>query len=73
MRANPCHVKTLFLLKNVDMGDSLERESESERERERESQRQCIESFTAGSQEVGVVYVYWKGCGGTCKGGLLLL
>lgn len=28
MQANPHHVKVLFLLKNVDMGDSLEKERE---------------------------------------------
>lgn len=49
MQANPCHVKTLFLLKKCRHGGFS-----GERERERESQRECIESFTVRSQEVGV-------------------
>ena len=35
MRANPCHVKMMFLLKNVDTGGILWRERERARERER--------------------------------------
>lgn len=46
------------------MGDSLERE------KERESQRECTESFTSRSQEVGVGFMrIGEGCGGTCKEG----
>lgn len=52
MQANPYRVKTLFLLKNVDIGDSQERESERE--------RQSTQSYIAWSQEVGVGF---KGCG----------
>lgn len=47
MQANPCHVKTLFLLKKCRHGGFSG-------ERERESQRECIESCTARCQEVGV-------------------
>lgn len=58
MQANPHRVKTLFLLKNVDMGDSREREREKETGRRRE--RESIQCYIAWSQEVGVGF---KGCG----------
>lgn len=65
MQANPRHVKTLFFLKKCRHGGFS-----GEREKERESQRECTESFTSRSQEVGVGFMrIGEGCGGTCKGG----
>lgn len=54
MQANPCHVKMLFFFKKKKK-EKRWREGFSG---EKESQRECTESFTRLSQEVGVRFTH---------------
>ncbi len=65
MQANPCHVKTLFLLKFVDVGDSVEREKDREREPEGVYRVFYSQEPRGGSG----VKTYWEGWRDTCKEG----